>query len=990
MKIQKADSLIHTGNALDTHPAFELLRTTPIETLNVVLEEYRHKRTLATHFHLASENEENVFLVALRTFPMNSTGVAHILEHTVLCGSEKYPVRDPFFMMIRRSLNTFMNAFTSSDWTAYPFASQNKKDFNNLLDVYLDAVFFARLHELDFAQEGHRVEFDVPNDPNTNLVFKGVVYNEMKGAMSSPVSTLWQTLTKYLFPTTTYHFNSGGEPSHIPDLSYAQLVEFYKRHYHPSNAIFMTYGNIPASEHQQKMEQKALARFDFQAPDIQISDEKRYIAPITVTEHYALDSNQETKDKTHIVMGWLWGHSSDLQAKLQGQLLSGVLLDNGASPLRRVLESTDLGAAPSPICGLESSNREMSFICGIEGSNAGNEAALEKLILETLEKVATEGIPADRVESVLHQLELSQREVSGGGYPYGLHLILDGLSAAVHGGDPVEVLNLDAEIEKLREQCKDDRFIKHLVRSLLLDNPHRVRLTLIPDTQLNARANLSEQNRLAAMRSSMSDEQTHNIIRLADALKQRQMEVDDVEILPKVEISDIPSTTNIPKGVEKKIASYPVSIYDQGTNGIVYQQIFVDLPHLDEEQLFALPYYTGCLTELGCGGRNYLDTQAYQDAVSGGISAFTTIRGAIDDIANVKGYFVLSGKALASKIEDFNQLMFDTLASVSFEEMDRIREIIAQQRARMEQSVTGNGHVLAMSAATSGLSPIAALSHKLRGLEGIRAIKTLDDGLNEKSNIEKLSATLVAIQNKLLAAPKQFLVVGEHDNNAVVLDTLSKNLQDFSSKEISANEFQSIGLPNTRSIVKSAWVTSTQVNFCAKAFPTVAVGHPDAPALSVLGTFLKNGFLHRAIREQGGAYGGGASYESDDAAFRFYSYRDPRIEDTLLDFDRSIDWLLTAKHDHRQLEEAILGVIGSIDKPSSPAGEAKFAFHSKLFGRDEQQRQAFRQRILSVTIDDLVRVCESYLTPEKANTAVITNNANAALCQKLELQIIDL
>ena len=243
----------------NTHSAFELLRTESVPSLKVIYEEYRHRETGAQHIHLASDNSENVFLVALRTVPMDSTGVAHILEHTALCGSEKYPVRDPFFMMIRRSLNTFMNAFTSSDWTAYPFASQNKKDFNNLLDVYLDAVFFARLDPLDFAQEGHRMEFADPNDSSTELTFKGVVFNEMKGAMSSINSVLWQTMSKYLYPTSTYHYNSGGDPENIPDLTYEQFIEFYKTHYHPSNAIFLTFGDIPAAEHQEKFQERGFS-----------------------------------------------------------------------------------------------------------------------------------------------------------------------------------------------------------------------------------------------------------------------------------------------------------------------------------------------------------------------------------------------------------------------------------------------------------------------------------------------------------------------------------------------------------------------------------------------------------------------------------------------------------------------------------------------------------------------------------------------------------
>ena len=267
------------------HPAFQHLRSHPVPALRLEFQEYRHRATGARHFHLAADDPHNAFMAAFLTVPQDSTGVAHILEHTALCGSQRYPVRDPFFMMIRRSLNTFMNAFTSSDWTAYPFASQNKKDFNNLLDVYLDATFFPLLDERDFAQEGHRLEFAQPDDPHSELLFKGVVFNEMKGAMSSPVQRLGQELQHRLFPTITYHHNSGGDPEAIPDLTHAQLKAFHARHYHPSNAILLTYGDIPATEHQQRFEAQALGRFQALPLDLAIPDERRLPAPISDLIH---------------------------------------------------------------------------------------------------------------------------------------------------------------------------------------------------------------------------------------------------------------------------------------------------------------------------------------------------------------------------------------------------------------------------------------------------------------------------------------------------------------------------------------------------------------------------------------------------------------------------------------------------------------------------------------------------------------------------------
>jgi Zn-dependent M16 (insulinase) family peptidase len=956
----------------NTHSAFEWLRSQPIETLNLVLEEYRHKETGAMHYHLAADNAENVFLVAFRTVPMDSTGVAHILEHTSLCGSKRYPVRDPFFMMIRRSLNTFMNAFTSSDWTAYPFASLNKKDFNNLLDVYLDATFFANLDPLDFAQEGHRVEFESPADPKSDLVFKGVVFNEMKGAMSSPVSTLWQTLTHHLFPTTTYHYNSGGEPKDIPDLTYDELTAFYRTHYHPSNAVFMTYGDIPAVEHQKRFEDQALSQFEALDHTISVPDEQRYEAPIQVKDHYAADESQMNGDQTHLVMGWLLGRNLTLQDVLRAHLLSGVLLDDGASPLRQALETTDLGSAPSPLCGLEDSNREMSFVCGLEGSKVENAQAMEALILGVLQEVAEKGIPQDRLESILHQLELSQREISGDGYPYGLHLILSGLSPAIHGGDPVALLDLDPGIEQLRQEIQDPGFIKRLVRENLLDNTHRVDLTLEPDTELAERRDKEEAERLAALKAGMSDAAKADVVDQAERLAQRQNQEDDPGILPKVGLEDVPTEMPIPQGTTDTVGPCPATFFDQGTNGLVYQQIVIPLPKLEPALLQVLPYYTNCLTELGAGERSYLEMQAWQSSVTGGVHASTSVRGKIDDVQDTSGYFVLSGKALVRNNAQLSELMQQTLELARFDELGRIREIMAQERAHQEQSVTGHGHSLAMVAASSGMSPAAAMTHQLKGLAGIQFLKELDDGLGEAAALKAFADKLTQLHQCILAAPRQFLIVGEKEHHQSLKQTLDTC---WPKTAVSSTDFQSLALPQTRHQVRQLWTTNTQVNFCAKSFPTVAVEHPDAPALTVLGGFLRNGFLHRAIREQGGAYGGGASHDTDAAAFRFYSYRDPRLAETLEDFDKSIDWLLNAKHQWRQVEEAILGVISSIDKPSSPAGEAKNAFHSTLYGRTPEQRERFRQHILGVTLEDLQRVGRTYLQPENASIAVITSSA---------------
>ncbi|MFB1002109.1 MAG: insulinase family protein [Pseudomonadales bacterium] len=965
---------------------FTLVKTTTIESLNIQYEEYEHLTTGARHIHLASDNNENVFMVALRTVPTDSTGVAHILEHTSLCGSKRFPVRDPFFMMIRRSLNTFMNAFTSSDWTAYPFASQNKKDFNNLLEVYLDAVFFARLDPLDFSQEGHRLEFEEPTNPESDLVYKGVVFNEMKGAMSSISSQLWQAVGESLFPDTTYGVNSGGEPENITDLSYEQLQDFYKTHYHPDNATFVTFGDISAKEHQFKIQEFALRHFAPLNKRIEVPLQDKFDNAIRVTKAFPISEEEAKGDKTHLVMAWVLGNIRDPLELMSTHLLSAVLFENSASPLQLALETTDIGTAPSPLCGMDDSGLEMVFVCGVEGSSEDKLEQLEALVLNALQGVADNGVDTERMTALLDQLELQQREVGGGGYPYGLQIMLSCLPTAIHRGDAAAALNIDPILTQLRESIQDPNFIKSLVKRLLIDNQHRVSLVMTPDTKLSQQRIEEEKQKLAAIKATLTEDEKQNIITTAAALKERQTVDDDPEILPKVDLSDIPPVTDVPVFSEQQIAKRSATFYPQGTNGLSYQQVITQLPALNEQQSSLLGIHNRVLTDLGVGSKDYLATQNWQTQVCGGISAHSSIRSDLNNEQNVSGCFTLSAKGLNIHNDAISDLLYQTYQHARFDEPQRIRELIAQSRARAEQSVTGNGHSLAMALASQGFSPTAKLSHASSGILGIQNLKALDDSLENPASLNALTESLSGIHQAIISNPQQFLIVGEEQASAGILSQVEELWKD----QTPATNSQ-FSLPSIRENTRELWLCNTQVNFCAKAYQTVNGGHADAPALTVLGGVLRNGFLHTTIREQGGAYGGGASQDSSIAAFRFYSYRDPRLGETLDDFDKSIAWLLEKDHEWRAVEEAILGVISSLDKPSSPAGTAKLHFHNNLFGRTPEYHSAFRDAVLSVTQADLKRVAEKYLRPEQASIGVISHKGEEAnykkVCDSLNLNI---
>jgi Zn-dependent M16 (insulinase) family peptidase len=968
-----------------TAPSFDFIRQHKIDTLNLTFEEYRHNVTGTTHIHLNSEDDNNVFFIAFLTVPQDSSGVAHILEHTSLCGSDRFPVRDPFFMMLRRSLNTFMNAFTSTDWTAYPFATQNRKDFDNLLQIYLDAAFFPKLDYLDFRQEGWRVEFEEADNADSDLVYKGVVFNEMKGAMSSPVSRVWQTLQSALYPDTTYHFNSGGEPRDIPNLSHDDLVAFHKRHYHPSNAIIMTAGDIPAIEHQTRIDALALSKFEKEDVDLSIPNVTRYTQPQQIEDRYALEGEEDLSKKTHIVIGWLLGESANLKENLEAGLLSAVLLNNSASPMLKALETSSLGTSPSPLCGYDSDMKEGCFACGLEGSEAEHADAVEALIMGVLQDIADNGIPKTQLESILHQIELSQREVGGGHFPYGLQLIMKLVSPLLYNADPVAVLDLDGAIKQLYNDIEDPEYIKNITRKLLLDNPHRVRLVMTPDTEKNKQEDRDEAQRLATIKAKMNDADKQATIQLAADLKARQEQEDDPEILPKVGLEDVKSNIKQVKGEQSTLSNQQLlTQYNTGTNGIVYQRIVVEVPPMEQELADLLPLYNSLLPELGIGNKDYLQVQAWQAAVTGGIGAGSSIRSEIGDSNRVEGYFSLYGKALERNQQALSELLHSTFFEVRFDELSRLRELIAQMRASHEASITNRGHLLAGLAASAGISVRASIANRNGGLLSIQNLKILDTSLEDETALREFSEKLQQLHQKLLTAPRQFVLIADEKSLSELTQTLDTQWENTSTTP-SQPPSDIIWTPSS---TLQGWAISTQVNFCGKAYPAAPTGHQDSAALSVLGSFLRNGYLHRAIREQGGAYGGGATYDSDSSSFRFYSYRDPRFVDTLNDFDASLNWLLETKHDGQALEEAVLGVVGSIDNPSSPSGEAINAFYSDLHQRHYQWRKQARQNILEVSLTDLLRVGEKYLQPEKGSIAVIGSQEVLQSATEFELEII--
>ncbi|MDZ4298064.1 MAG: insulinase family protein, partial [Moraxellaceae bacterium] len=710
-------------------------------------------------------------------------------------------------------------------------------------------------------------------------------------------------------------------------------------------------------------------------------DEKRYVAPVRVEEAYAPESNEGPQ--THHVLAWLLGPAADVKARFEAHLLSGILLENSASPLRAALEQTELGQSPSALMGLDDQNREMAFMCGLEGSEPEHAAAFEALVMDVLQQVVEQGVPQDQVEAVLHQFELSQREIGGDSYPYGLQLVLNGLNAVLQEADPVALWDIEPSLQTLRLAIQDPGYVPALVRRLLIDNAHRVRVTLRPDAELSARRDALEAAQLAAIKAKLTAEDLQQLSQRAEALAERQAQENDLSCLPKVTLADVPAKLRSLEPTNVSTSVMPVTSFAQGTNGLFYQQLIIDLPALTTREAQLLPVYTSLFAELGAGQHDYLTMQQRQSAVSGGLRMSMSARTSLLDSNSAQAHLVLSGKALSRNEADFQALMADSFGGLRFDEDARIRELLAQLKARWESSVTGQGHQLAASAAARNYSALASFQQQQGGLFGIRFMRQLNQQVSDAAQLQSLQAELSALHQRIMSAPRQALLIAE-------ADTLAQHTLDAHWSALPAVSDQFAGMnwqAASRQVINEAWLTQTQVQFCAKAYPAVASDHADATALMALGGFLRNGFLHRAIREQGGAYGGGAGYDANACAFRFFSYRDPRLAETLQDFDASIDWLLSTKHKPDQLEEAMLGIFADMDKPRSPAGEARQVFHNALYGRTPAQRQQLRERLLAVSISDLQRVAEQYLLPATASTSVIAPSSKAEVVSALGLTV---
>ncbi|XP_076452447.1 presequence protease, mitochondrial-like isoform X2 [Babylonia areolata] len=910
----------------------------------------QHDKTGAQHMHAAREDDNNAFSVMFRTTPMDSTGVPHILEHTVLCGSEKYPVHDPFFKMLSRSLATFMNALTAYDWTMYPFSTQNPQDFRNLLSVYMDAAFRPLLRELDFCQEGWRLEPEDPQNTDSPLTLKGVVYNEMKGVFSSSQSLFATAALNQLMPSHTYGVISGGDPKCIPDLTWAQLKDFHASHYHPSNSRFFTYGNFPLENHLEYIG-NYLNGFDKISIDTTVPKEQRWKKPRQYSITCPPDPMApDPRKQTTVAVAYLLSDITDTYEKFVQQIVCHLLTDGETAPFYSSLLAANIGSDYAPITGFNDSTKESSYAVGLQGIKKSDVKKVTKIIDHTLQQVIKEGFDPARIEALLHRIELGQKHQTSN---FGFDMSIGLSSHWNHDGDPVELIQVNKQVERFRKDLADNpQFLQQKVQQYFKDNVHRLTLTMSPDAKYLARQTAQEKERLAKKVASLSEKDRQKIIARGQTLLQKQMMEEDLSCLPSLKVADIDPCIK-PEIVETStLAGVRVQYSKQPTNGVTYMRLVASLPDLPKDVLSLVPLFCNIITSIGAGGHDYRWMSQQQELYTGGMAASTQVSSHHSNPKYLQQGVVFSSNCLERNLGKMLELWGLIFSSPDFSDRDRLTTLIGQSASDLASSVPQAGHHYAMSYAASSLSPAAALTELFGGMSQVSLMKKIA----ETSDLSEVVLKLEEIASLVLN--KDNLRVSVNATPESMSDAL-KQVESFISTlpgEPEGKPIFSAGKAMERSPGCTQFELPFSVNYMSQSVPTVPYTHPDRPVLTVLGTLLSRMYLHREIREKGGAYGSGAS--TGDGVFTFFSYRDPHSTQTLKAFEDSVQWVTSGQFTNEELDQAKISVFQATDKPVTPGNQGMRLFMDDV---TDEQRQAYRDLLFAVNRDSIISVAKMYL-----------------------------
>ncbi len=930
---------------MTTTHGFEIQEERVVPELNMTATLYRHKQTGARLLSISNQDENKVFGITFRTPATDSTGLPHIMEHSVLCGSEKYPVREPFIELAKGSLNTFLNAMTFADKTCYPIASQNLHDFYNLVDVYLDAVFHPLLSEYTLLQEGWHYELETLDGP---LSYKGVVFNEMKGAYSSPDERLSEVTRKSLFPDHVYYLDSGGDPLVMPDLTYQQFKEYHSTYYHPTNAFIYFYGDDDPIERLRRLD-ACLRDFQEMSLDSAISLCPPFSAPQKFAYEY--DSSDEGEQaKSQLVVAWKMDEPVDIERALANDILEEILIGSPASPLRKALVDSGLGEDLAG-GGLDTHLRQPIFSTGLKGINDSSADLVEALVLDTLQKLSQQGIDQGTLAASLNTVEFHLRENNTGSFPRGLYLMLRCLTNWIYDRDPIAPLSFEPPLDAIKKHLENsERYFENLIAEHFLKNSHRATVLLKPDAEFGKKLEEAEQARLENERDQMGTGHLQKVIEITRELHRRQDTPDSFEALatiPRLHLDDLERKNKLIPLEKSDLQSAPFYYHDLFTNKIIYLDLGFNLHALPAEYIPYVNLFGKAILGTGAGADDFVRLTQRIGRETGGIHMATlaTARRNQPKDAPAACWLFLRSKATVEKGEELVLLLKDILTSAHLDNRDRFRQIAFEEKADMEARLVPAGNRYVNLRLRSRFDEAGWAAEKMDGISYLFTLREIVNQVEEDwpgvlNKLETIRASLIT-RNTMV-----FNLTLDRENASVI----KPNLLDLVNLLPNTPFVQQNWDWKVNNIGSEGLAIPSQVNYVGMGANLYELGYQLSGSALVINNFLNATWLWEKVRVQGGAYGGSCTFDPRSGVFTFLSYRDPNIVPTLENFKGASEFLTAVddtRLDQSELEKSIIGTIGDLDFYQLPDAKGYISLVRDLAGDTNEYRQQLREQILA-------------------------------------------
>lgn len=929
----------------------------------------RHKKSGARIAILSNNDDNKVFYIGFRTPPEDETGVPHIIEHTTLCGSKKFPVKDPFIELAKGSLNTFLNAMTYPDKTVYPVASCNDQDFKNLMDVYLDAVFNPNItkYEEIFKQEGWHYEL---TDKDDELKINGVVYNEMKGAYSSPDEVLSSQIYRSLFPDNTYSKDSGGNPEYIPKLTYEAYLDFYHKYYHPSNSYIYLYGDMDVVERLEWLDKEYLSLYDYKKVNSEINKQPAFDEIKNVEAQYSITMDDTQENKTYLSYNRVVGDTLDEMLYQAFDVLDYALVSSPGAPVKQAL--IDAGIGDDVYGSYDAGILQPVFSFVAKNANASQADEFESIIENTLKEVVKTGINKEALLAGINSSEFKFREADFGQFPKGLLFGLNCLDSWLFDDmKPFIHLECLGTFAKLRKAVDTDYFEK-LIQEYLLDNTHGSSVTVKPKRGLGNEREEALAKELSDYKASLSDEEIKKLIEDTEHLKKYQEEPssdEDLRKLPMLTRADMKKNAMPFSNIEDELLDVKVVRHDIESNGIDYISFLFDAGDFAQSELGYLGFFTNALGLVSTEKYSYTDLANATNIYTGGISTGTASHPDIKDRNNFVFKFEVKLKVLEKNLDKALELMEQMLLTSDFTDTKRLGELVAQIKARLQANLSSSGHLVAAMRSMSSFSRYALYQDELKGIAFYRSICRIEKELSESP--KNVSDKLAAIAKKLFARNRMLIsFTGNNEAYGNAKPSLEKVIAGFNKMSAVGNQAEVHF--NT---AKEAFIDASQIQYVAKTGDFICEGYEYTGALRLLRIILSYDYLWINVRVKGGAYGCMNTFLRSGESY-FVSYRDPNLSDTLDVYDRIPEYIKSFSPDERDMTKYIIGTFSALDTPMNPEAKGSRSLSAYLEGITYEQIQKERNEILNAQPEDIRRLADLVEAVLKKDSICVIGNEN--------------